>query len=87
MELFHEIPDAQAIIRGRGGVHKQTKVYSRAGNIYVAALGGYIRVCAKLGDNWPTANPNLTVIDISQDVPGLFVVDKLHYKPEPKKWS
>lgn len=83
MQLFHEITDAQAIVRGKGRVFKQSKVYSRAGKLYIAALGGYVKICAKLGNDWVTSNPNLTVIDISQDIPGLSVDGEPRFiKPE-----
>lgn len=55
MDLFHRIDDAEAIIRVKGGVFKQTEVYRRS-------------------DTWGTSSPNVTVVDISQDVPGMFVV-------------
>lgn len=64
MQLFHEIPDAAAIIRAKGGVFKQTKVFHRAGRLYVNAAGGFVRVCAKFGDTWGTSAPNVTVVEI-----------------------
>lgn len=65
MELFHEIPDAQAIIRCKGGVYKQVKMYRRGEHQYVAARGGFVRICAKFGDHWPTSCPDITVVDMT----------------------
>jgi len=73
IELFHEIPDAEAIIRQRGGIFKQAKVYRRGGKLYIGASGGYVRLTAKFGDTWGTSNPNISVVDISQGIPGMFV--------------
>ena len=64
MELFHEIPDAQAIIRCKGGVFKQVKLYRRGEHRFIGARGGFIRICAKFGDYWPTSNPDTTVVDM-----------------------
>lgn len=68
MEMFHEIPDESAIIRQRGGVFKQAKLFRRGEQIYVAAQGGYVRVLKKFGDTWGTSNPNTTVVDMSDEV-------------------
>lgn len=65
MELFHEIPDAQAIIRCGGGVYKQVKLYRRGGHTYVGARGGFVRIHTKFGDTWPTSNPDITVLDMT----------------------
>lgn len=73
MDLFHRIDDAQAIMRVKGGVFKQAELYRRGGTVYVKAAGGFVRVCAKFGDTWGTSNPGVNVLDMSQDVPGLFV--------------
>ena len=65
MELFHEIPDAQAIIRCKGGVYKQVKLYRRGEHKYVAARGGFVRILSKFGDTWLTSNPDTTVIGMA----------------------
>lgn len=80
MDLFHEIPDAAAILRVGNGVHKQTKVFHRGGRVFVPHGGGFIRVVCEFGGTWGTSHPKATVIDISQDVPGLFVTKEPRYK-------
>lgn len=79
MELFTVIEDAQAIIRTKGGVFKQTKMYHRMGKVYIGVAGGFIRVSHKFGETWGTTNPAVTVIDMPQDVPGLFIVKEPKY--------
>lgn len=76
MELFHEIPDELAIIRLRGGVYKQAKLYRRGDLIFVGASGGYLRVLPKFGDTWGTSHPNTTVIDMSEAVARLVAQRK-----------
>jgi hypothetical protein len=73
MEGFKQIPGGRAIIRQKGGLLKEVNLFSRAGRVFIPLRGGYIRICAKLGDSWLTAESNTSVIDITQDVPGLFV--------------
>lgn len=63
MQLFTKIDDAAAIISLPGGVQKQVEMYQRGGRVYVAAKGGFIRVCCKFGDTCGTSNPNIKVID------------------------
>lgn len=73
--MFHRIDDAEAVVRLRGGVYKQTDVYHRGDKVYIRHGSGYVRLCARFGDDtWGTSAPGVTVVDISQDVPGLFVV-------------
>lgn len=86
MQLFHEIPDAAAIVRQKGGVFKQAKVFHRNGRLYVGAAGGFVRICAKFGDTWGTSAPNVSVVDISQDVPGMFVTGEPRYTA-PAEWK
>ncbi len=76
MELFHEIPDELAIIRLRGGVYKQTKLYRRGDTIFVGAAGGFVRVLHKFGDTWGTSHPTTTVIDMSEAVARLVAQRK-----------
>lgn len=66
MDLFHEIPDAQCIVRCKGGVYKQAKLYRRGEHTYVGARGGFVRICAKFGDTWPTSAPDITVVDMER---------------------
>lgn len=79
MELFTVIEEAQAIIRTKGGVFKQTKLYHRTGKVYIGVGNGFIRVCNKFGETWGTTNPAVTVIDMPHDVPGLFIVKEAIY--------
>jgi hypothetical protein len=62
MELFHVIDDGVAIVKV-GSVYKQTKLYRRGDRLFVTHAGGYVRICAKFGDTWGTAMPNIKVID------------------------
>jgi hypothetical protein len=71
MDLFHRIDDAEAIVRLKGGVYKQTELYHRKSNVYVKHGAGFVRLCAKLGDKWGTSAPGVDVIDITEGVPGL----------------
>lgn len=57
--LFHEIPDAIAIVK-RGGVEKQVALFHRKERVYAAFSGGYVRI----GTQGRTSVPNLTVLDI-----------------------
>lgn len=73
MESFKQIPGGRAIIRMKAGLLKEVNLFARAGKVFIPLRGGYIRICARLGDEWLTADRNAKVIDITQDVPGLFV--------------
>ena len=68
MELFHEIVDGAAIVRLKHGLHKQVKIYRRKGFVYVGVSGGFVRIVTKFGDYWTTANPNISVIDITENI-------------------
>ena len=70
MELFHAIDDAEAIIR-KGVILKQVKLYQRGGTVYVPHSGGYVRITAKLGNEYGTADANVKVIDL--DGPGIVL--------------
>lgn len=76
MELFHEMPDELAIIRLRGGVYKQAKLFRRGDQVFVAAAGGYVRVLKKFGDTWGTSYPTITVIDMSDKIARLVASRK-----------
>lgn len=79
MDRFAAIDDAQALLRTPKGVYKQVAVYHCGGNVYVPHSGGFVRVCPKVGDSWPTSNPDVKVVDIDQSIPGLFVVGTPKY--------
>lgn len=72
MQLFHIIDDAECILLSRG-VYKQSPVYRRGDRVFAKHAGGFVRICAKFGDSWGTSVANVKVVDISQNVPGLFV--------------
>lgn len=80
MQLFHEIPDGQAIIRVSGNVLKQVKLYHRGERVYIPAGGGYVRIVAKFGDEWGTAMPKVKVIDMADDVRGLDISNEPRYR-------
>lgn len=69
-----------AIIRVANGVHKQSKVFHRGERVFVQGGGGFVRVVAQFGSEWGTSHPKIKVLDISQDVPGLFVTKEPRYK-------
>lgn len=73
MELFHRIDNAQAIVRLKGGVFKQAELYHRGEAVYVKASGGFVKLAAAWDGKWGTSSPSVNVVDIQQDVPGLFV--------------
>jgi hypothetical protein len=80
MDLFTVIDDATAIVRMPKGVLKQTKVYSRGERVFVPHSGGFIRLTAPFGDTFGTSHPDIKVVEISQDVPGLFVTGEPRYR-------
>lgn len=84
MDLFHEIPDAEAVLRVANGVYKQSKVFHRGNRVFVQGGGGFVRVCCCFGEEWGTSHPKIKVIDISQDVPGLFVDKEPRYTAATK---
>jgi hypothetical protein len=79
MDLFHRIDDAEAIVRVKGGVFKQSEVFRRRDRIYVKHGSGFIRVTAKFGDTWGTSAPGVNVLDIS-------AASDLTLEPEPR-WT
>jgi hypothetical protein len=67
VQLFHRIDDAEAIVRLKGGVFKQTELYRRGDRIYVKHGSGFVRLCGgKLGDHWGTSAPGVNVIDMTE---------------------
>lgn len=53
--LFHEIPDAQAILQSKG-VYRQAKLFRRNGQVYAAWGSGYIRLLGHSGTSVPTVS-------------------------------
>lgn len=60
--LFHEIADAQVILRSKG-VFKQAKLFRRGEHVYAAYGSGYIRLLKHSGTTVPA---------VSWDVDSLF---------------
>jgi hypothetical protein len=71
VDLFHQIEDAEAIVRLKGGVYKQTKLFRRGSRIFVQHGGGFARICARWDNEWGTSVPQLKVIGMTEHVPGL----------------
>ena len=53
--LFHEIPDAQVVLRSKG-VYRQAKLFRRGGDIYAAWGSGYIRLLKHSGTTVPAVS-------------------------------
>jgi len=53
--LFHEIPDAQVILRSKG-VFKQAKLFRRGEDVYAAWGSGFIRLLKHGGTTVPTVS-------------------------------
>jgi hypothetical protein len=54
VQLFHEIPEGAVILRTRGGVFRQAKVYRRGEHIYAGHAGGFVRLLRYSGTSVPT---------------------------------
>lgn len=68
--MFTELTGSQALIR-RGGVFKPAKLYEHRGELYIAAMGGYVRVYTNGG----TTVDKLNVVELHYDGP--LTVDRL----------
>lgn len=53
--LFHEIPDAQVVLRSKG-VYRQVKLFSRGDNVYAAWGSGFIRLLKHSGTTVPAVS-------------------------------
>ena len=53
--LFHEIPDAQVILRSKG-VYRQAKLFRRGEDVFAAWGSGFIRLLAAGGTTVPTVH-------------------------------
>ena len=51
--LFHEVPDAQVVLRSKG-VYRQAKVFRRGADVYAAWGSGFIRLLSGSGTTVPT---------------------------------
>lgn len=72
MDLFTQVEDGVAIVRAPNGVFKQTKVFTRAGRVYVPHAGGFIRVCAAFNSMHTTSHPSIKVVEM--EAPGLDTI-------------
>lgn len=84
MELFSVVDEADAIIRLPKGVHKQVKVYQRAGKLFVPHAGGFIRIVpTKWDESYSTGHPDIKVVEI--EGPGIGTNGReLTYHPKGK---
>jgi hypothetical protein len=55
MERFHKIDDAAAITLARG-VYRQSPLYRRGENLYVAYGSGFLRLCSGGGTSLPNVS-------------------------------
>lgn len=68
INLFHKIEDAVAIVRVKGGIHKQVDMYRRGDKVYIPLRGGYTRLtCRFIDGTIGTDCPNTTVIEFEAD--------------------
>lgn len=58
-KLFHIVDDAYAILRRKGGVYVQAKVFCRGANLYAGVSGGFVMLFQN-----GTSSPNISVVDI-----------------------
>ncbi len=79
--LFHEIPDAQVVLR-KSGVYKQVTLFHRDGRLYAGANGGFVR----LGKNG-TSVPNLVIDGDMDGLPTPPTVDALGWYEYGEKVS
>lgn len=54
-KLFHEIPDAQVILRSKG-VYRQAKLFRRGEDVFAAWGSGFIRLLSAGGTTVPTVH-------------------------------
>lgn len=81
LEPFTAVEDGIAILRLKNGIHKQVKVYHRAGKLYVPASGGFVRVVPQRWDDYfGTGHPDIKVLEIEGE--GVSINGKqLEFKP------
>jgi len=53
--LFHEIPDAQVVLRSKG-IFKQAKLFRRGEDVYAAWGSGFIRLLKHSGTTVPAVS-------------------------------
>lgn len=63
MQRFHVIDEGAVVVRVKGGLYRQCKVYRRGRDVFAGVGGGYIRLLARAG----TTNPNVTWLELEAD--------------------
>jgi hypothetical protein len=69
VQLFHVIEDGAAILRLKGGVYRQTKIYRRGAEVFVGLGGGFVRLLKGGG----TTKPDVTCLEV--EGPGVVLKD------------
>lgn len=69
--LFHEIPDAFAILRSRG-VYRQAKLFRRGEQVYAAWGAGFVRLLGGSGTTVPTISWESDAFPVSSSPPKVF---------------
>lgn len=63
MQRFHVIEDAAVILRRKGGVYGQAKVYRRGRDVFAALGAGFVRLLGGSG----TTSPNVSWLDLEAE--------------------
>lgn len=66
MDIFSLIDDAECVTFSRG-IYRQTQLYRRGKRIYAKHAGGFIRICLRFGETWPTSVPGVKVIALPEE--------------------
>lgn len=66
--LFHEIPEAQAVLRSKG-VYRQVKMFRRGDGVYAAWGSGYIRLLGGSGTSVPAVSWSSDDYPVSTQAP------------------
>lgn len=67
VKLFSKIEGGVAIVRKSPGVLVQCEIYSRAGQVFIKASGGFVRIADKFGDEYLTVLTSLKVLELEGD--------------------
>lgn len=63
MQRFHVIDDAAVILRRKGGLYGQAKVYRRGQDVFAAIGAGFVRLLGGSG----TTSPNVSWLDLEAE--------------------
>lgn len=66
--LFHEIPDVQAVLQSKG-VYRQAKLFRRGEAIYAAWGSGFVRLMGGSGTSVPTVSWSSDDYPVSRSAP------------------